>query len=200
MLVQCRLRHAATFWANSVMDGHPPGDLDTSFRVAIRRVISTNRSRIEGATGSIESAWFHDALLDDLNGTPGLTASRTARGLAGVDLIIQSDNATLMVEIKTVPTNFGRSGRGLSATGITQRITSVISDLDKLASLLAPGERGHVLWIAYPIPDDAATRVRWHQHFSRVRKKSPATEKVLEFRLGGELGHANVYLSPTTPV
>jgi hypothetical protein len=176
--------------------------LEGSLRAAIQRVVTANRNRIERATGSIESAWLHDALVGELNGIQGITTSRTVPGLAGVDLTIRGDNGTLLVEIKTLPTNFGRSGRGLSATGITQRISSVIADLDKLASRVSPDERAFVLWIAYPIPDDARTRDRWHEHFSRVRKKSPATEKVLELRLGGELGYANVYLSPAaaTPV
>jgi hypothetical protein len=172
------------------------GGLESHLRAAIRQVIAANGSRIEAATGSIESAWFHDALLDALNGIPGVAANKTGRGLAGADLVVTGGGGALVVEIKTLPTNFGRSGRGLGATGITRRISSVIADLDKLASLLVPGERGYVLWVAYPIPDDAATRDRWNEHFSRVRKKSPATEKVVEFRLGGELGYANVYLSP----
>jgi hypothetical protein len=95
-------------------------------------------------------------LLDALIGIPGVTANKT-RGLAGADLVVKGGGGALVVQIKTLPTNFGRSGRGLGATGITQRIASVIADLDKLASLLVPGERGYVLWVAYPIPDDAAT-------------------------------------------
>jgi hypothetical protein len=182
------------------MADHSQGDpLGSALREAVRRVITANRGRIETATGSIESAWFHDALLHALSGVPGLTAQKTGRGLAGPDLVVQSDGGTLLVEIKTLPTNFGRSGRGLSATGITQRISSVIADLDRLASVLVSGERGYVLWLAYPIPDDVVTRDRWHEHYSRVRKKSPATETVVELRLGGELGYANVYLSPATP-
>jgi hypothetical protein len=84
------------------------------------------------------------------------------------DLVVKSDGQTARIELKTFPTNYGRSGKP-----IANFIDGVIRDLSKLCAHSGPTSIGLVVWMAYPIPEPLPKH--WPEHLSKVQAASAST-------------------------
>lgn len=68
--------------------------------------------------------------------------------LNGVDLVIRGQSEEMLIELKTFPTNYGRTGKP-----ITNFIGGVVDDLAKLARKRTGSAIGLAAWIAYAVPE-----------------------------------------------
>ncbi len=84
------------------------------------------------------------------------------------DLVVKSESQTVRIELKTFPTNYGRSGKP-----ITNFIDGVVSDLSKLCAQSGPTSAGLVVWLAYPIPEPLPKY--WPEHLLKVQIASATT-------------------------
>ena len=103
-----------------------------------------------------------------------------------VDLAIQSRGETVLLELKTFPTNYGAGGKP-----ITNFIDSVIADLEKLSEERGGGT-GLAAWLAYPIPEPPPSQ--WSDHLARVEAHARATLRSERISLFGsnEFAHLTV--------
>jgi hypothetical protein len=129
--------------------------------------------------------WLKAELLAHFNDLPGTTA-RPEQG--NIDLTIVFPTQTVLLELKTFPTNYGGTGKP-----ITNFIQGVVTDLQKLRRKVAPSEAGYVLWLAYPIPDPVP--LQWlDKHHPRVIAASASTTLLTTVALERNLT-VHVYLS-----
>ena len=82
-----------------------------------------------------------------------------------VDLSVSSHGETVLIELKTFPTNYGASGKP-----ITNFIDGVIEDLQKLAGRCSEHTVGIAVWLAYPVP--ASEPSAWAAHVQRVNAQA----------------------------
>lgn len=85
-----------------------------------------------------------------------------------IDLVVSDLEQRYLIELKTVPCNYGRSGKN-----ITQSIASVRDDLHKLQTLCKANVTGLAAWLAYPVPEQ--TPPSWPMHLSRVEQVASRT-------------------------
>lgn len=85
-----------------------------------------------------------------------------------IDLVVSDLEQCYLIELKTVPCNYGISGKN-----ITQSIASVRDDLQKLQKLCTPNVTGLAAWLAYPVPEQ--TPPSWSMHLSRVEQVASRT-------------------------
>lgn len=78
-----------------------------------------------------------------------------------VDLTIRSTSEEVLLELKTFPTNFGRSGKP-----ITNFVDGVVKDLVKLSQKRASAGVGLAIWMAYVIPEQVPST--WPRHLARI--------------------------------
>jgi hypothetical protein len=151
-------------------------ELERALIDATQHVLDQRQAVLSNALGRVERAWFANDLADALR-QRGVTITSVDLDGSEPDLQIRapSSGEPAPVDIRTVPTNFGRSRRGISATGITNSIDDVCSDLNKLKHRKEHSASAYVLWLAYPIPDDDRARDLWTTHLAKVRKHSPGT-------------------------
>jgi hypothetical protein len=77
-----------------------------------------------------------------------------------IDLAVRESTRRFLIELKTIPCNYGRSGKP-----ITKSIADVVADLNKLRGLSNSSTIGFVAWLAYAIPDK--TPATWPMHLAR---------------------------------
>ena len=85
-----------------------------------------------------------------------------------IDLAVKADRQWVRIELKTFPTNYGRSGKPM-----TNFIDGVIRDLSKLEGRSEPDSVGLAVWLAYPIPEPVPHH--WPIHLARVEAAAAAT-------------------------
>lgn len=86
-----------------------------------------------------------------------------------VDIVVEAgQKRRVLLELKTFPTNYGRSGKP-----ITNFVEGVGRDLVKLAHMRGNGDKGLVAWMAYPVPDSRIGL--WKTHVEKVESHASAT-------------------------
>jgi hypothetical protein len=171
-------------------------ELEGALAEATQRVLDQRQADLSNALGRVERAWFASDLAAALRQQGVTIAVRLDGNEPDLQIATQSGTEQAVVDIRTVPTNFGRSRRGVSGTGITNSIDSVCSDVTKLKHGVQHSISAYVLWLAYPIPDDDRARDLWITQVAKVRKHSPGTCRVASTRLSSDVGYAYAYLSP----
>lgn len=165
-------------------------DLSRLVCEAFEQVVQDGISRIsQCATEGIScEGWLKVELLHRLSSSEGaggeLTRVYPERG--NVDLTIHGLGQEALLELKTFPTNYGRSGKP-----ITNFIDGVIRDLDKLKTKRRDDQIGLSLWLAYYVPYPETNA--WLSHLTRVQASAGRTVKSMKFPLSGGL-YAMAYL------
>lgn len=86
------------------------------------------------------------------------------------DIVINTPDSDLLIELKTFPTNYGSGGKP-----ITNFIAGVAADLDKLANNRTERSQGLCIWLAYAIPVPEPTA--WSVYLQRIEPKTARTVK-----------------------
>jgi hypothetical protein len=111
-----------------------------------------------------------------------------------VDLVVSHPQGKLLLELKTFPCNYGRSGKP-----ITNFIGGVVRDLEKLSRLRSANIVCLVVWIAYTIPDKVPAT--WPQHLRRVQRAASVTHCVDVIPLRpGQNAHLHIMEPPVADV
>jgi hypothetical protein len=172
-------------------------ELERALIDATQHVLDRRQEVLSNALGRVERAWFADDLSSALRERGVITTSgRHTGNEPDLRIFIPPTAERAVIDIRTVPTNFGRSHRGVSATGITNSIDHVCLDIANASRRNAESGPAYVLWLAYPIPDDDRARDLWTTQLAKVRKHSLGTRRVASTRLSGDIGYAYAYLSP----
>jgi hypothetical protein len=85
-----------------------------------------------------------------------------------VDLVVSHPGGKVLLELKTFPCNYGRSGKP-----ITNFIGGVVRDLEKLSRLRSANVMCLVVWIAYAIPDKIPAT--WPRHLGGAQRAASVT-------------------------
>lgn len=162
--------------------------LDEILRQALRTVMEMGQAEVRRAArdGVSCEKWLHQALHERLTLAPDVEVARE-EGQVDLTLRAPQNGETLVVEIKTFPTNYGQAGKP-----ITQFIDSVINDLNKLRIKASEGTFGRVIWIAYPVPTEIPDQ--WINHLARVKRASTGTERLASISVGTDM-KALAYIS-----
>ena len=141
-------------------------------------VAQVGRSQIAtcARSGGSCEGWLKVELSHALGALPDVAVLTEA---GNVDLTISRGDEVVLCELKTFPTNYGRSGKP-----ITNFIASVVHDLEKLAARTDEGTRGLSIWMAYYIPEPVPPQ--WPEHLAKVRRAAAEQLKVQRVRLDGE--------------
>lgn len=103
-----------------------------------------------------------------------------------VDLVVSHPRGKLLLELKTFPCNYGRSGKP-----ITNFIGGVVRDLEKLSRLRSAKTRCLAVWIAYAVPDKVPAT--WSQHLGRVQRAASLTHCIEVIPLWpGQCAHLHI--------
>lgn len=104
-----------------------------------------------------------------------------------IDVVVCRDNPNecCLIELKTFPTNYGGAGKP-----ITNFISSVIRDVEKLKAKHETAQTGLVVWVSYPIPKGQS---KWDDHLARVNNKAGLPICHQKFDLG-PCGYAHMYV------
>jgi hypothetical protein len=159
-----------------------------SSRLALTRlkVASTHRVSCEGWLKLELLHDFNDVLSDgvEIRAEHGLRAPETNLPSGAADLAVRRGDESVLVELKTFPTNYGGSGKP-----ITQFIAGVVADLNKLCKHRGPAT-GLVVWLAYPIPEPMPGF--WADHLKRVEQVAARTRNHQRIGVGG--GYVHLYV------
>jgi len=149
----------------------------------------SGRSRIAtcAAYGVSCEWWLKTELLHALD--EALTTSSEVEVLPeakNIDLTVRTRTEQVLLELKTFPTNYGRSGKP-----ITNFIDGVLGDLRKLARLRGSTGIGLAIWMAYVIPDPVPTP--WAGHVAKIQAVAAGTRRDERIPLW-ENAFANLYI------
>ena len=125
--------------------------------------------------GASCEGWLKVELSHALGSLPGVAV---AAELDNVDLTVRRGDELVLCELKTFPTNYGRGGKP-----ITNFISGVVSDLEKLALRTNEKTRGLAIWMAYYIPEPVPPQ--WPDHLAKVRHAAAEQLRVEKIRLDG---------------
>ena len=155
----------------------------------VAEVATSGRSRIAtcAAYGVSCEGWLKVELLQRftrvLQAVPGADIEPE---LQNVDLTISTPSQRFLIELKTFPTNYGRSGKP-----ITNFIQGVVSDLGKLRTKKQDSDIGLAVWMAYVVPEPVPST--WSGHFRKVEAHAAQTicsERILLW----DNAYANLYV------
>ena len=155
----------------------------------ITEVVNEGRMRIAecAASGVSCEGWLKIELLKSLSESLSETgANEIITEADHFDLVVTTDSQTIRIELKTFPTNYGRSGKP-----ITKSIEGVIRDLSKLSAKSGPTSVGLVVWLAYPIPEPLPRQ--WPGHLLKVQVQSGGTLRSDKIALWGN-NFAHLYV------
>jgi len=103
-----------------------------------------------------------------------------------VDLTVQTRTERLLLELKTFPTNYGRTGKP-----VTNFVEGVVRDLEKLARLRGSSDIGLAVWMAYVIPEPVPAT--WAGHLAKIEAAAAKTRRSERIVLW-ENAFANLYI------
>lgn len=137
----------------------------------IRATAEQNRAKITAcaAYGARCERWFQVELFCAfVTHFQSRKSTEVALERETIDLVVSDRKQRYLIELKTVPCNYGLSGKN-----ITQSIASIRDDLHKLQTLCTPNVTGLAAWLAYPVPEQTPTS--WPMHLSRVEQVASRT-------------------------
>lgn len=103
-----------------------------------------------------------------------------------IDLTVRSVSEQVLLELKTFPTNYGRSGKP-----ITNFIDGVVADLTKLSNKRGHAGKGLAVWLAYVVPEPVPPT--WSTHFHKIKVAAAGTLLAKRIPLW-EKAFANLYV------
>ena len=110
-----------------------------------------------------------------------------------VDLVVSHPQGKLLLELKTFPCNYGRSGKP-----ITNFIGGVVRDLEKLSRLRSANIRCLAVWIAYAIPQKIPAT--WPRHLGKIQRAASVTHCADVIPLWpGQCAHLYIMEPPPAP-
>lgn len=124
-------------------------------------------------------------VVDPATGASMPTQFRGSRGQRADLAVHAPESGTVLVQLKTFPTNYGSGGKP-----ITNFIKGVGADLQMLAKTRKPDDLGLALWMAYPIPEGQR---QWETHLEKVSADSVRLRYSEAFELGSA-GMARLYV------
>lgn len=126
-------------------------------------VAVTGRSRIVvcAAYGISCEGWLKVEIVRALSSAVAVDRTEILPEWQNIDLTIRSVSEKVLLQLKTFPTNYGRSGKP-----ITNFIDGVAKDLAKLSEKRNSVAVGLAVWMAYPIPEP--TPHTWPAHLAKV--------------------------------
>jgi hypothetical protein len=153
------------------------------------RIASTSRV-------SVESLWLQRDIEQELRTRSHISVTAHARSVVDaktklVDLVLATEEARLLVELKTIITNYGQPGKN-----ITQSRDAIRTDLRALGMRLDENTTGAAVWLAYPIPAERDSDWRIN-HLRRIERDARATRRIAAINVGQAYVHA--YLSEARP-
>ena len=102
------------------------------------------------------------------------------------------------IEIKLCVTNYEASKTDKkSARPITNQISSILADIEKLETLAPSTALKKLIVVAYPLPENFADHPQWQDHISTLRQRCPAISlyQSHEISLLGESTHLAIYVA-----
>lgn len=88
------------------------------------------------------------------------------------------------MELKVCVTNYANSfGRRTSPRPITNQISDVLRDAEKLGRLAREACERHIFLLAYPMPLNYASHVEWGRHLERLRSRGTSVMQTLASRV-----------------
>ena len=102
------------------------------------------------------------------------------------------------IEIKLCVTNYEKSKTNKkSGRPITNQISNILADIEKLETLAPSTASKKLIVIAYPLPEHFADHPQWQGHISTLRQRCPAISlyQSHEISLMGQSTHLAIYVA-----